>query len=466
MKNFLVILFLLVASTSTFAQVDTLDFAHRHYRSASNVSPSVVDFIEVAAVASSTNHGLFLQQGDGKHLVGFNAIAARTSGKFDLQGGASYCAYERFDVRFNETADLEIVYPYVMADTVGGDLKGENYNFWGSCAGSRNNFKWGVRGAYEARIESRNIDPRPKNVSSNFMLEAGFGYSFAHVGIGTNIYRQTNDIDFYSELGNANIYHLSGLLQHYTRFAGTNSTAYYDGNRYFINAEVGALSDNLLVSLTYARFTLEKQLADLNNVPIASFAENTFDAAATYINPFVNTTVYCKTQTRTGTENIYGDATSNVYIKIAEEDQFRLRTHDIGLELTRQIASFKLAINAAHLWRCEEYSLPYQTLENKQIALGATLEYIKRLGNIDILVGANFNHINTRDCELIITNSYYNTLLPLLTNQHAAMQTDQTQFAAKLDLAYKRIGIRGKFNSNTNDVKNIQTINLALYLKF
>ena len=34
---------------------------------------------------------------------------------------------------WNENADYDVIYPYVAADSVGGDMKFENYAFQGIC---------------------------------------------------------------------------------------------------------------------------------------------------------------------------------------------------------------------------------------------------------------------------------------------------------------------------------------------
>jgi len=75
------------------------------------------------------------QNGDGlsqgeffaNSLVRLDSISAVT-------GNVSYHRGVRRNVLWNETSDFEILYPYVAADSVGGDMQKEQYSFMGAYA--------------------------------------------------------------------------------------------------------------------------------------------------------------------------------------------------------------------------------------------------------------------------------------------------------------------------------------------
>ena len=141
------------------------------------------------------------------------------------------------NVVWNETSDYDWVYPYVLGDSVGGDLRCEEYYFAGGYAREYGRVTWGGTLDYRAAVEFRNIDPRPKNVVGE--LNASLGISLrtkTHYGIGMSAfatkYKQSNEIKFYSELGQSKVYHFTGMGMDYARFSGNNNSAYYKGKSF------------------------------------------------------------------------------------------------------------------------------------------------------------------------------------------------------------------------------------------
>ena len=55
-----------------------------------------------------------------------------------LWGNASYKNQELRKVRWNESVDSDLLYPYFTADAVGGDLHSEQYAFMGGFANNGN----------------------------------------------------------------------------------------------------------------------------------------------------------------------------------------------------------------------------------------------------------------------------------------------------------------------------------------
>ena len=64
------------------------------------------------------------------------------------------------------------------------------------------------------------------------------GSYFGALSLNYAKYKQTDDIDFVSQLGVEKIYHLTGLGNHYCRFAGVGAESYYNGNRYGLTANL------------------------------------------------------------------------------------------------------------------------------------------------------------------------------------------------------------------------------------
>lgn len=72
-----------------------------------------------------------LEDGTGSS-TGYGCIDAYLhKGKATLWGNAAYRNGTTRNVRFCETTDYPLLYPYLMADTVGGNTHGEYYHFMG-----------------------------------------------------------------------------------------------------------------------------------------------------------------------------------------------------------------------------------------------------------------------------------------------------------------------------------------------
>lgn len=95
-----------------------------------------------------------------------------------IWGNAYYHNGERKNVQWNESADYELIYPYVMADTIGGDIKSETYFFEGGYAASHGRWTFGGEFSYRALLEYRDVDPRPRNSIADLQGKAGASYQF------------------------------------------------------------------------------------------------------------------------------------------------------------------------------------------------------------------------------------------------------------------------------------------------
>lgn len=273
-----------------------------------------------------------LQEGTGEDYWGICADAYLKYKTSTLWGEASYRNGHQRDVTWNETSDKNLVYPYLTADSVGGDMSMERYRFAGGYADSNGTWAWGGSISYEAGLYYRNVDPRPRNVTGAIDVAAGVGRRiagsyFGSVSLNYRKYKQTSDIDFKSQLGVEKIYHLTGLGTHYHRFAGTGAETYYNGNRIGLTANIYPASGRgLALTANLSRFTFNKVLTGLNKLPMAHVWHNAMTLQAAYMAPgtthdwsvAANFDVY----RRHGQENVFGDASSNVYPQIAILDMY------------------------------------------------------------------------------------------------------------------------------------------------
>lgn len=269
-----------------------------------------------------------LQLGTGErswHIGGETYLKYKTS---TLWGDASYTNGTQLDRNWNETSDLAVIYPYVTADSIGGDMKMERYRFAGGYADHTADWAWGVSLSYDAGLYYRNVDPRPRNVTGLLDVSAGgarriTGDYFAGVALGYRKYKQSCDIEFKNEMGVEKIYHLTGLGTQYQRFAGTGDAYYYDGNRLGVSVNLYPSSGRgLMFTANLSRFTFDKVLKDLNKLPLNHAWHNSMALNVAYVAQSWGVAMDFTAYRRHGYENIFGDAASGIYPQIAELDTY------------------------------------------------------------------------------------------------------------------------------------------------
>ncbi|TCI94320.1 hypothetical protein EYW44_02960 [Tenacibaculum sp. M341] len=154
-----------------------------------------------------------------------------------LWGKVSYQNLKQRNVVLNESIDYDLLYPYLTADTVGGDLNNEKYYFSGGYAKTLGKVNLGAFLSYRATLASRSRDPRVRNVSSDLELKAGIAFNDfigSYVGAYANYqkYSQSNSLRFFSIISNPVVYHLNGLGYFNSLLRGSRLDAFYEGSGY------------------------------------------------------------------------------------------------------------------------------------------------------------------------------------------------------------------------------------------
>lgn len=215
-----------------------------------------------------------LQKGTGHFLSEAKAETfLRLSNHSSAWGAASYMTGKQYQVSWNSSSDYDLLNPYILADTLGGDTHCERYGFQGGYAVSKGKFQLGIEAIFRAEHEYRNVDPRMRGIVTDLTLRLGTAYDFGKyqwaAGLEGNVYKQTNDVDFYRELGVIPEFQMTGLGTEYSRFSGDKRTLYYKGGGYGINLDANPLNETGFYGHAKLwRRQYKRMLADLNSVPL------------------------------------------------------------------------------------------------------------------------------------------------------------------------------------------------------
>lgn len=319
-----------------------------------------------------------LEQGSG-HSRGFGRIDAYLhKGKATLWGRAYYGNGEVRNVKYSETSDFMSVYPYVMADTVGGRNQQERYHFMGGFAYPLGR-RWtiGAEGEYTALMEYRTVDPRPKNLTGDLRAKIGVAYRlntryWLGVAATARKYKQTNEVKLYNEVSVPNIYHLTGLGTDYFRFQGVNTSTYYKGYSFGGTVTLApADRHGVFAKAELMQTHIDKIISTLNELPLTSLLRRHYGAAVGYTGGSGDHTfgakIYAQGASRRGTENIFGTAQDNIYPQISALDQYSEDALSTGLQLLyqhrRAKSSYGFTLDGGYNSYKERYAEPLRRLK-------------------------------------------------------------------------------------------------------
>lgn len=266
--------------------------------------------------------------GDKQHQWSINADTYIHHKSSTLWGNAQYRNGKTDNIKWNLTSEINTVGPYQLAANTTVNLKNELYGFSGGYADRKGKFTYGVHLSYYAGLYYSDTDPRPKNVTAN--LNAALGGAvllknnyLAGLSFIFEKYKQTNDVTFYSELGNDKLFHLTGLGNDYYRFAGTAYSTYYTGYKYGTALSFHPIDNSgFSTSVKYLHFDCDNILTTLNKLPLASKKSNSLQAEFAFLSGTWDLGSSLLILRNSGTENIFGDATASVYPKIGSLNMF------------------------------------------------------------------------------------------------------------------------------------------------
>jgi len=380
-----------------------------------------------------------------------------------LWGHGRYVNGRTSDVRWNESADADLIYPYILADSVGGDIKREQYSFGGGYAAVTDRWAWGVSISYEALLECRDVDPRPKNVSGRLDMAVGGAFRFMrnhYGGVSFRLckYKQTNDIEFISEMGVDKIFHLTGLATHYQRFAGTGMSTYYNGMRYGVGIDVFPFdSRGAYLSCLLERFSFENILSDFNKLPMASAWHNSLSVEGGWLAPasrglFWGVNAALEVYRRHGTENIFGDATSNVYPQIAANTLFAdnavtAKARVLWGVAFSEVSSLSTEVHASWHRRTLAHIDPYRYSLTQNASAGVVLKACLPMpGKWQMSARAGFDMLMPFGCDMLMTPSFFDAELRQLVDiERRTFSLDSHRSYVAQAAVFAHVPVKGRF---------------------
>ncbi|KMQ61278.1 hypothetical protein ACM39_17835 [Chryseobacterium sp. FH2] len=260
--------------------------AQYYYNPASMSGYSSSSFSEFGVGYQGSNENMYRQQlgnGDKGLTIKATSFKKLKPNRF-VWGNASYQNIKTGVIRWNENLDYDRIAPYAAADSVGGKLNVERYQFAGGYLQKMN--RWTVAGqvSYLAQLGYRSRDPRLRSTTSDLRINAGVNYKvFREYEVGIfgefSKYTQNNSLTFQSALGRPYVYQMVGLGYSNNLFNGgtTPSSTFEEfgvkgglqisgkgGNDFYLQASIGRANNIKSYKNTGNTFYDTSDLADEN----------------------------------------------------------------------------------------------------------------------------------------------------------------------------------------------------------
>ncbi|MCI1732275.1 MAG: hypothetical protein LKM34_07910 [Prevotella sp.] len=442
MKNirFILSLFLLCVCTIVSASVeDTITAINEHNSIFSDVlalqknNPALMNnaydkqYSEIRLYTDyeKLNRPILYELGDGHNYAGIDINSyIKLNNSTTVWGSASYRSGNKKDIKWNSTADFSALYPYVMGDTLGGNLNNERYTFSGGCATRIGRITIGELIYFRAEHEYRTKDPRPRSIVTDLSMRVGVSYDFGMyilgTGLGARFYKQTNSVEFLKEDGVIPEYQMLGLGMYHKRFSGNNASSYYKGTGVSYDINISPTKKNgMYLSAEYNYIPYKRILPDINSLPLTTLYLYNYGCELGWktVKRFgwscfggIN---YEK---RDGDEHIAGNSSSGEYLIIADMTMFHSHKTDSYI-------GGALNFNGRSQWNLTG-RIGYIDCASNYIFPISKMSFSKLYERIEGQLIRNIKNDITLNCRL--SASYFHNLKKDITMPYTAMDNANT----------------------------------------
>lgn len=334
------------------------------------------------------------QYGDGYMGGAFNAASMIRTDKFSaVQGKVEYSKGVKKNVKWNETTDFLLLQPYVLADSLGGDMQSEKYEFSGAYSRRFGKLIAGAELGYRAVHEFRKIDPRPRNIASDFGLRGGVSYILGRYYLSATAsyrkYHQLQNVEFYNPIGaNAVEYHFTGLGSRYQRFDGTNNftTVRYKGNGYGVAMLLSPTDKgNLFAGVNGKMLKIASHLPGQNEVPVTELSIKQADCffALPFNMASFNSAISFKFlyERRDGCENVIDNAVEGSYNVVKSLQLYVSHSADASLYALMEKNGLYIKPNVGFNYYRASYVYPMRLASFAALRFGVSGGWLKNFGN-------------------------------------------------------------------------------------
>lgn len=344
---------------------------------------------------SKQSEAFSLEQGTGFMMPEISARSyIRLTPSSVVWGQAAYSNGSHYNKTFNNVADFDILYPDVIADSIGGDTRRERYLFSGGYASEKGRWLLGGELRFRAEQEYRTTDPRMRSVVSDLVLKAGAARNMGDYRIGAsvegNIYRQTADVDFYGETNGMGELQLTGLGTNYVRFSGSNRDIFYEGKGGGVAVDMQPASDNgWFAHIAHSLHQYERLSDEYNSMPLTTLYRQqtglTMGWKRKTGNSYRSLSLHASYDKRASDEHVVGSASGQDYPILTDLTMYKQHLWDIYAAALYGHDSWHLTARAGYLSCRQSYAFEERKMEYSRVYGELTARWMKAVSQALIL---------------------------------------------------------------------------------
>ena len=328
-------------------------------------------------------------QAAGEGVVDIRTLV-RPSTTSAVSGKVQYANGFRNGVLWNSSSDYAVVYPYVMADSLSGNVRKETYAFSGGYAFKKGEWNFGIGGSYRALHEWREVDPRPRNIVSDLKvtISSGRQVSPAYVLDVSAFYRkysQSNSVSYFNPRGaNSAQFHLTGLGSYFYRFSGTISS--YLSTRY--NGNGGGVALTLFpfrdrgwkAALEYSFLDNVHHLPSLNEAPYTELVTHDLQLGADYSGGIWSAGARASAEVRSGYEQVLDNGIAGAYNSLMMFHMYSGVFYEASAHGKMQAGRWVFSAETAFRGFLQQYMYPGRSFSASGLRLNAGATYSRSAG--------------------------------------------------------------------------------------
>ncbi|GFD72523.1 hypothetical protein KUL113_19430 [Tenacibaculum sp. KUL113] len=399
-------------------------------------------------------------------------------------GKASYSNVEEKNKVWNEAIDYDLIYPYITADSVGGNLSNERYHFLGGYAKTTKKIDFGTQLQYKANLASRSRDPRVKDVSSNFQIKSGvyfkdlFGVDLG-LHAGFQKYTQSNDIRFFNQISVPEIYHLNGLGYFNDIVRGTYKSVFYDGSGFNLGMQLQPIKNNdLWLYVNTKQLKISKFLSEAVSTELSSLKSNDINASLVKLFTKKGQTFGVKlmyqVQEKKGLESILSSRTGSTLKIIGQNENYKLNNTTYQLSTLYYKDAEKYFMYFSPYINYQKYKEDYFLIRSYQYVDNLNVGFVSRYTtsvNEKILFSAvvNFNYKAVLKGKSLLRNDNQVSISNMLHQNNELLNSNYINSGVKLKLDYsvaEKINVFVGINTETalvnTAINNLYTISTGV----
>lgn len=416
------------------------------------------------------------QRGNGTGaLTVLSNTYRKTNTGWTIWGDAGYQNGKSKGLKYNETLDYDRIFPYFVADSIGGDQNQQAYLFGGGIVKTLGNWSYGGVAHFRANQASRQVDPRPYNRSAVLDLDISGTYNYRSQYLlsaqaGYTMYKQNARLNFISQIKIPVIYQLNGPGVYNRLLMQSGASAFYSINTFRGGLSLHPLKTGWIVS---SRWEIDKgskrlstAVSDINNWTDSKIT-NQLGYRLSQDEWQWQVIANWNTQRRIGREGLFtSQNTNNGLQKIADRSSYRYFQDSYGILIgTGKPALWNLQVRADLADIQEQYLSPYYNSTLRPLDLGFKGQYFWKAGKdgFETTFNVSMRKILEKDFTFRGLNEQ-SGMGQLLVNNWTYMQLEPVTFGInaqwninRFDKLFPFVAIRAEhataWQANTFEVK-------------